>query len=269
MEFKGINMNIDNYFEEQGSGTPIVFIHGSYASTSTWKKMIDQLSVNNHCISVKLPGHDGMPDPDDFSDPTIEAELSILEQVVTRLTDKPIHLVGHSYGGVVALAQALKGNIALSQMTLFEPVAVWVLDIMNDTEMSVLVKRFLAKYRYDVSNNIPYSCGQVIDFWGGDGVFESLPNFIKNSMDALVINNIRHWDIGSTMNYHLSDLHNCNIPTRVVYGNKSNAVAHAISEHLNKAIPNSKKYVIKGASHFLVTSHVNECLSALQDPLIL
>ena len=68
--------------------------------------------------------------------------------------------------------------------------------------------------------------GRLLISGGGDGVFESLPNFIKNSMDALVINNIRHWDIGSTMNYHLSDLHNCNIPTRVVYGNKSLSLIH-------------------------------------------
>jgi pimeloyl-ACP methyl ester carboxylesterase len=261
-------MHIDNYFEQQGSGAPIVFIHGSYASTSTWKKMIEQLALNNHCISIKLPGHGGMPDPDDFSDPTIETELSILEQVVTSLTDEPVHLVGHSYGGVVALSQALKGNLTLSQMTLFEPVAVWVLDIVNDTGMSKHVKRFLPKFRHDVFHKIPYSCGQVIDFWGGDGAFEPLPNSIKDSMDALVINNIRHWDVCSTINHRLTELQNCVIPTRVVCGNQSNPVAHAISEHLNREIPNSKKYVIEGASHFLVTSHVNECLSVLEDSSI-
>ena len=37
-------MNIDTYYEQQGSGSPIVFIHGSYATTSTWKRMIDQAS---------------------------------------------------------------------------------------------------------------------------------------------------------------------------------------------------------------------------------
>jgi len=258
-------MNIDNYFEQQGSGAPIVFIHGSYASTSTWKKMVEQLAVNHHCISIKLPGH-GVPDPDDFSAPKIETELQIIEQVVHTLTNDPVHLVGHSYGGVVALAQALKGSLALSHMTLFEPVAVWLFDVMKDTEMSDRVLEFLKKYRHDVLHEIPYSCGQVIDFWGGEGAFEALPEFIKDGMETLVINNIRHWDIASTIYCHLSDLQKCMVPTRIVCGDRSNPVAHAITDHLNREMPNSKKYVIEGASHFLVTSHANECLSVIKDP---
>lgn len=260
-------MNIENYFEQQGSGSPIVFIHGSFALTSTWKKMVEQLAVNHHCISIKLPGH-GMPDPNDFSEPTIETELSIIEQVIHRVSNEPIHLVGHSYGGVVALAQALKGNLALSQMTLFEPVAVWLLAVMKDMEMSERVELFLKKYRHDVSRKTPYACSQVIDFWGGEGAFEPLPDFIKDGMQALVKNNVRHWDISSTINSQLSGLQKCMVPTRIVCGDQSNPVAHAISDHLNREIPNSKKYVIEDASHFLVTSHVNECLSVLRDPSV-
>jgi len=87
------------YYEQQGSGSPIIFIHGSYATTSTWKKIVQQLANTHHCISIKLPGHSGMPDPDDFSAPNINTELHIIESVVTKLTNQPIHLIGHSFGG--------------------------------------------------------------------------------------------------------------------------------------------------------------------------
>jgi len=172
-------MEIDDYYEVEGSGSPIVFIHGSFANTSSWKSMVSQLSVNHHCILIKLPGHCGTPDPDDFAHPTVETELAIVEQVVSLLTDQPIHLVGHSYGGVVALAQALKGNLNLSQVTLFEPVASGVLDHMADVDMSVSVRQFWDKYSYAVSEKTPYACGQVIDFWCGGGTFESLPIFVE------------------------------------------------------------------------------------------
>ncbi len=253
------------YVEQQGSGTPIVFIHGSFASTSTWKKMVEVLAVSHHCISIKLPGHCGMPNPKDFSLPSVQSELAIIEQVVNELTNQPIHLVGHSYGGVVALAQALKGTLNISQLTLFEPVAVWVLDVLQDTYNSAQVKTFLEKYRHNVANNTPYACGQLIDFWGGQGSFEVLPNFIKDSMNALTKNNIRHWDICTQVSHSSVDLNNCTIPTKVVCGTQSNPVAAAIAMHLNDQMPNSKGYAVDGASHFLVTSHVDKCLSVLKE----
>lgn len=264
-------MKIEDYFEEQGSGSPIVFIHGSYATSSTWKKMINQLSEHHRCISIKLPGHGGAPEANDFDAPTVETELDILRQVVESLTDKlihdePIHIVGHSFGGVVALAQALKGNLNLSQVTLFEPVSTWVLDRVGDQEMSDRVQLFLDKYTQDIANKKQYAYGQVIDFWGEEGAFDSLPDFIKDGMEPLLKNNIRHWDLCTSIDSDLNDLKNCTVPTRLVFGDKSNPVARAICEHLKAHIPNSKTYKIEGASHFLVTSHAEECLQALNDP---
>ncbi len=256
-------MNIDNYFEEQGSGTPIVFIHGSYANTSTWKKMVEKLAVNHHCIAIKLPGHGGTPEPEDFSCPSLATELSIIEQVVNKLTCQPIHLVGHSFGGVIALAQVLTNRLSVAKMTLFEPVAVWVLKRIDDQIMYLSVQDFLVKYRHAVANNTPYACGKVIDFWGGKGLFSSLPEFIKANMVPLINNNIRHWDIDANISNNLTDLQQCTVPTRLVYGDKSSTVAHAICHHLGKQMPNGRIFVIKGASHFLVTSHVDECLAVL------
>ncbi len=261
-------MNIDNYYKQQGSGPPIVFIHGSFASTSTWNGMIDVLGETHHCISIKLPGHCGMPDPQDFSSPTMETELAVVESVVNKLVgSEPVHLVGHSYGGVVALAQALKGNLALNQLTLFEPVAVWIFEAAKDAMMSKQVEQFLQRYRHDVSQQVPHVCGQGIDFWGGEGAFETLPDFIKDSMDLMVSNNIRHWDIADTVNVNLADVQKITTPTRLVSGSQSSVVAHAIINHLDEQLPNSKKYIVESASHFLVTSHAGECANVLQNPL--
>ncbi len=256
-------MKTSHYFEQQGCGSPIVFIHGSYATTATWKKMVESLSDKHLCISIKLPGHCGTPDPGDFSEPTIETELSIIEQVVTELTDQPIHLVGHSYGGVVALAQALKGSLLLSQLTLFEPVAAWVLDAAGD-EAATEVHRFVRSYRDQVLQHVPDACGQVIDFWGGEGAFQQLPQFIRDGMQSLTLNNVRHWDVCMANIRTLSDLQQLPVPTHVIVGNQSNPIIRTIASHLCTFIPDCRQSVIKGASHFLVTSHVDECLKAMQ-----
>jgi pimeloyl-ACP methyl ester carboxylesterase len=256
-------MDIDRYYEEQGSGSPIVFIHGSYATTSTWKKMVDSLAEKHHCICIKLPGHGGMPDPTDFAEPLMETELAIIEQVVSKLTTEPIHLVGHSFGGVIALAQLLKGSLEIAEITLFEPVAVWLLDRVKDDEMLARVDTFLNKYRQDAANNMTHVGGQVIDFWGGTGAYDPLPDFIKESMAPLVPNNIRHWDLDAKSTATLEDLNRCAVSMRVVCGSESNPVAKAICEHITQQVPNCTARMVDGASHFLVTTHPRECLAAM------
>lgn len=259
--------NITHYFEQQGSGPPIVFIHGSYATTSTWRKMVEQLTDHYLCILIKLPGHCGTPDPCDFNNPSFETETAIIESIVKTLTSEPIHLVGHSVGANIALVQALKGSLNLHKLTLFEPVSIWVLRLVNHESMVKIVDDFLAKYRVDALNNTPQVCGQVIDFWAGEAAFDSLPEFIQQSMAPLVKNNLRHWDCDLAITYTLPDIYRCSVPTNLVCGNHSNPVANAICTHLNEHLPNSTKTTIEGASHFLVTSHVKECLKAMgQNP---
>lgn len=256
-------MSIDSYYEQYGCGDPIVFIHGSYASTSTWKSVVEHLAPDYHCICIKLPGHCGTPDPDDFAKPNISTELSILQHVVAKLTDRPIHLVGHSYGGVVALSQAIKDSIPISQMSLFEPVACWVFDAANDEQMHNRVQMFTDDYLNHFTKDKNRACAKVIDFWAGDGAFDSLPDFIQSSMTPLVENNVRHWKITDAFAYTLNDLASLDMPTRVICGDQSNPVAGAIAKHLTTHIPNSEMRIIAGASHFLLSSHPEQCLDAL------
>lgn len=260
-----INITAPCYYEQQGSGSPIVFIHGSYASTSTWKKIVQQLATRHHCISIKLPGHCGMPDPDDFNAPDINTELAIIESVLTELTDQPIHLIGHSFGGVVALALALKRSVEIAELTLFEPVSTWVFESVGDQAMTTQVNAFIQGYRQSIRNNETYVCGKVIDFWAGEGAFEPLPDFIKDSMVPLTANNNRHWTLCENTHKDRTELNALSIPTKLVCGSASNPVAQAIVSHLGRELSNNKQYTITGASHFLVTSHVNECLNIIKD----
>ncbi|MBX2847682.1 MAG: alpha/beta hydrolase [Acidiferrobacterales bacterium] len=256
-------MDVNQYYQECGSGDPILFIHGSYATDSTWKPIVAQLKDRHHCICIKLPGHGGVPEPDDFDLPSIETDLAIIEQVAAKVTNQPIHLVGHSYGGVVAQSLAFKRSIKIRRLTLFEPVACWVLEAVDDHEMFDLVKTFISKYRHNSARNEGQACRYVIDFWSGEGTFDALPNFIKEAMQPLVKNNLRHWDIMDTYPYGSNDLHSQQAPTQVVCGDQSNPVAHAIVNHLNTHINRCEKHIIKGASHFLVNSHPGECAKIL------
>lgn len=265
-------MDVSQYYETVGQGEPVFFIHGSYASTSTWRKMVERVSLTHQCILFKLPGHCGLPDPPDFDNPTIETELSLIEAVVNEFagltgfesSNSPgIHLVGHSYGGVVALALALKGSIKLRKLTLYEPVATWLVDLAEDDQLMAAVELFLKPYRRDVAVGVPFAGGQVIDFWCDSPEFKKFPDKVKDQLMLLQQNNIRHWDICTRVSHNVEDIKGLEVPTHLVVGENSSLVAHGIIDLLAGWLPNGERYLIPGANHFLVTSHIDACLAAM------
>jgi pimeloyl-ACP methyl ester carboxylesterase len=262
MPDKGSFMN-PAHIEVIGSGSPVILVHGSFATTSTWKGMVKQLASHHQCIMIRLPGHGGAPDPQDFDNPDINTELAVIEEAVAHYTHEPIHLIGHSFGGVVALALALKGSVAIRELTLFEPVAAWLLPHLDDTATHQKINAFVDNYKAAVNQGEPRVAGRVIDFWGESGSFANLPTHIQDGLDPLVPHNLRHWQICTSLPWTPDNVRQLDIPVRLVYGSNSNPATQAIARHIVALAPNSSLHEIAGASHMLVTSHARECVESL------
>jgi len=85
-------------------GAPIVLLHGLGSCGSDWGLQLPALADRHRVITFDLPGHGRSPLP---SGPvTIAAMAHDVAEVLRRLTLGPVHLVGLSLGGCVALALA-------------------------------------------------------------------------------------------------------------------------------------------------------------------
>ena len=89
----------------QGSGSPIVMLHGLGMSAETWAAVSEQLADRHTVLAVDLPGHGGSPCPEDAAAFTRDAALADLDEVLATLDELPV-IVGHSLGGYLALAHA-------------------------------------------------------------------------------------------------------------------------------------------------------------------
>ena len=79
-----------------GSGTPIVLLHGLSGSSRWWSRNIDALSRNHTVATVDL-GRFG------------RQQLSEITALVARWLEtfgEPVHLFGHSMGGLIAIGVA-------------------------------------------------------------------------------------------------------------------------------------------------------------------
>ncbi len=97
------------YAEELGSGPPLLLLHGLGGSGYTWRYMVEGLARNHRVIALDLKGFGRSDKPYDQHYAALDQAAyvrSFLEQRGLR----GITLVGHSFGGAVAMAVALDFN---------------------------------------------------------------------------------------------------------------------------------------------------------------
>ncbi|MDC1427418.1 alpha/beta hydrolase [Rhodospirillaceae bacterium] len=97
-------------FVKSGSGTNIVFVPGSFSTSAAWRGIQERLLNEYQFKSTSLCGYGETTESRTLSDNNIEHEIEILLNIVEQLC-QPVHLVGHSFGGLVCFAAALRKKI--------------------------------------------------------------------------------------------------------------------------------------------------------------
>ena len=94
------------YYELQGEGEPLVLLHGGGVTSDSWFAQIPALAQRFRVLAPERRGHGRTPDVEGevTSDLLAEDTVAFLEELGTG----PVHLVGWSAGGTVALRLALR-----------------------------------------------------------------------------------------------------------------------------------------------------------------
>ena len=93
-----------------GSGEPIVFLHGFTGTWRHWRPLLGPLAERFEVIAPTLAGHDGGPPYPADCDVTFEQGADSLEHHLDELGVGDAHLVGNSMGGALALELAKRGR---------------------------------------------------------------------------------------------------------------------------------------------------------------
>lgn len=114
------------FYEEKGQGSPILLIHGFGASTYTWRRIAPPLAETHRVIAVDLKGF-GQSDKPFDERYSIFDQAELLKQLIVGNDLRDLTLVGHSFGGGVALLLALDDDPRLegriSKLVLLDTIA--------------------------------------------------------------------------------------------------------------------------------------------------
>jgi len=103
-----------------GTGVPVVLLHGMGATSLMWAGCITAMA-GREAYAVDTPGDVGRSTQRvAYRDAAHLAEW--LDETLARLDGGPAHLVGASYGGWLALNQAVRAPARLASLSLIEPV---------------------------------------------------------------------------------------------------------------------------------------------------
>src|SRR6516165_12593918 len=102
-------------YAECGIGPTIVLVPGSCSTGAAWRPVIATWNGQFRCVTTSLLGYGGTVERRTAADPDISHEAEIVESAVRKAGSRA-HLVGHSFGGLVALALALRNRSSLASL---------------------------------------------------------------------------------------------------------------------------------------------------------
>lgn len=252
----GINVQ---YFAV-GAGEPIVLLHCTGGSGRQWTGLAETLREDFQIIAPDLCGYGATTHWPGCGTFNLGVEANLVGALIRQLK-KPAHIVGHSFGGAVALQLALRYPEHLNSLTLIEPAAFHLLRDGDDEDERAL--RQISEIATAIANAV--NCGdyvgamrRFVDYWSGQGSWDALPNAQRNALAARI--NKVTLDFWATLNdrTRLDDLSDLEVPTLIVSGGHSPFPTRRICFHLARTLPDVNQRMIDEGGHMLPSSHFRE-----------
>jgi pimeloyl-ACP methyl ester carboxylesterase len=251
-------------FVDEGSGMPVVLLHGGISSSRQWRPLIDRLCGRYRLLAPDFVGHGGTSPwtgerPFGFSE-----EWRLVEAMIDR-AGGPVHLVGHSYGGWIAIDGALGVPDRIRSLSLIEPSVFHLLRHGSDAEAWSEAKMLRDKL-VDLVNggNAERFARWFMGYWIAPGAWEALPEEGRARVRSLLpVHAMGALSIFGREKA-LDDYARIDMPTLLVRGTRTVPPSRAVVDLLARTIPGVRLAEIDGAGHTSPVTHGDAVNTAIE-----
>jgi pimeloyl-ACP methyl ester carboxylesterase len=239
-------------YVSQGSGAPVVFVHGAVADLRFWEPQRAAFAKQYRFISYSQRYHGAGSWPDDGKQYSVETHVADLAGFINALKLGPVHLVGLSYGGEVAALLATKEPQLLRTLILAEPRVFGLLG--ESPEGKVALEEWTQgtvpmMTALKAGDNVG-ATKQLIALVSGDSVenFDKLPPDLRQGF----LDNARTLPrlfAAPDPTITCDALRGIKVPTLIIRGERTPRIFTAINAAVSKCIASSKAVTITKASH--------------------
>ena len=244
-------------YSECGTGPTIVLVPGSCSTGAAWRPVIATWNGQFRCVTTSLLGYGGTVERRTAADPDISHEAEILESVVRKAGSR-VHLVGHSFGGLVALAVALRNRVPLASLVILEAPGPEVLRDRGEHQHYRAFRQMTEAYFAAFDGGSAEAIAAMIDFYGGAGTYASWPARVRSYAVETTPVNILDWASAYGFALPAKSLAAVQIPALVVWGGASHPAVQRANALLSESMGKAALATIDTAAHFMIATHPNE-----------
>ena len=234
----------------------VLMLHSGGMSGRQWRKLAETLSPTFEVETPDFLGYGSNPPWPSEQNFEIAQDIERIRQNHLQASE-PVHLVGHSYGGLVALLLSLQNPECVASLALYDPVAFGVLYDQQDSEGLADLSRATEDpiFLDDLQGGGEAWMTTFVNYWNGAGYWQALPESSRAAflqVGRKVYLEVRSLGQDRTT---LEAYRKLSQPALLVYGEKSPAAARRVLHWIAQAMPQSQLVGLADAGHMGPLTH--------------
>jgi pimeloyl-ACP methyl ester carboxylesterase len=231
---------------DPAAGAPVIALHSSAAGGGQWRAYAQSLPAGVTLHTPDLIGYGSDTPWKPGAGLSLDDEA---DRLMPRLAQAPAHLVGHSYGGAVALQLALRAPERVLSLTLYEPVCFALL-----RRAAPFAWREIRAVAADITRQLQVqqadrAAERFVDYWGGAGSFAALPQGARQRIAARMVKVDAEFAALFADRVPLPDLARLRQPLRLLVGTRSPLPAQRVAKSLAAARADTVLVRLADAGH--------------------
>jgi pimeloyl-ACP methyl ester carboxylesterase len=216
----------------------VICLHSSGGTGRQWRPLADRLGSAMGVVAPDLHGHGEGPAWHAQGGDILAADAEDIVSLA-RGHRGPVHLVGHSWGGAVALAAARRDPARFESVAVYEPVLFRLLRDLGvrnalGARIASLGRTLAADLRAQRARR---AAGRFVDFWNEPGAFAALPPLRQDAIAARMPAIAAHFDALWHDGASLASYRTLDMPVKLFLGSRTRTETRRIAELLAGALP--------------------------------
>lgn len=229
---------VELFYEDRGTGRPVMFLHGWGTSGRVWDGQVAALHEHARCVTPDWRGCGRSDHPADGN--TIETVAGDILQLLDLLQLQSVVLVGSSLGGNIALEAALRSEGRVAALVLVDAPQHFFADGIDKLQFWAWHAQMRSR-RYDLFY-------EMVGTWfgplAGDGIRRWTSEQLMQSgwfIDDLLADAARHDP--------RDRLPGLAIPVLLLHGHLDQEVPLTVPQEATTLLPNSRLVVLEDCGH--------------------